>query len=141
MTKHRQVRLTASDGRVADVDELMASLISALWKSGYTTQGSCQEEDGTTAWIAFASKHEAEAFRSIAGNGAVHLEINLDDFGPDDEALGYTADTGAIAFPAKRIDDVTRRVQAAGAKSIVRGRGPSPAAAVADLITRAEALD
>lgn len=121
MTQHKQVRLTDRDGRVAEVDELMAPLISALWKSGYTTQGSCQEQDGTTwpgdtrgaAWVGFASKAEAERFPRIAANGAIILAADPDDPGPDDEALGYTVESGAVAFPTRRLDDVTRRVRAA----------------------------
>jgi len=108
--RHTQVRLTASDGHEAVVDEGIASLIGALWQSGIETVGSCQDQDGIgMAWVSFTSHGDAARFVRIAGRGAENLAIREEDRDPDSP---WDSAVAGIAFPANRIHEVERRVRA-----------------------------
>lgn len=48
--KHDTVALTAPDGEVVDIDEGIAPLVAALWRNGWTTFNSCEDERGWV-WI------------------------------------------------------------------------------------------
>src|SRR5262245_9784368 len=68
-TVHPQTRI-AFEGREANVDEAIASLILELWRAGIQTSLSCQDNNGgrggERVWIEFPLAVFAEAFLAIA---------------------------------------------------------------------------
>ena len=64
---HPQVLVHVPDFEMAEIDEDLAPLIQALWRSGVRTYMSCQDNapEGY-AWICFPDAGEAERFMAIA---------------------------------------------------------------------------
>ena len=63
MPDHPQTRIE-HDGFSAEVDEEIAGLILDLWRLGFWTHNSCQDNSGKV-WIAFDEAPSAEEFLSI----------------------------------------------------------------------------
>ena len=62
--KHKTVTVEISDWK-ADIDEVLAPLIAALWTAGIETMMCCQEVEPGIAWIEFTSVEELFHFLNL----------------------------------------------------------------------------
>lgn len=110
--RHTQQTITVAYGPTSldiEVDELLVPLTEALWRKGYRTVASCQDEHGKgKAWVGFETRQMAVAFRNeTRQHGARLIQVTKRAFAdalPDDP---FRHGAVAVSFPTQNIDQIT----------------------------------
>lgn len=67
--KHATVPVAAPDGEMVEIDEGVAPLVAAMWKNGWTTFNSC-EDDGGWIWVEMPGDDVEKFLTLVARKGS-----------------------------------------------------------------------
>ena len=114
--RHPQVVIKHA-GRAATVDQGLAALIFALWRLGFETISSCEDERTLrAAVIGFRTRRDAERFQAISGGSLVVPSLlDLAEASAASVEAGYSVPGMAgVAFATARIPAVLDAVRRYG---------------------------
>lgn len=110
MGTHTQKRIKHGEME-ADVDVAIAPLILELWRAGWETSWSCQEQEDGRAAVGFEDVHHAEAFLAVAVGTFPHDLIEDDAYlaaiVPGEE---IDVNEVAVAYGSRYLETIFNRI-------------------------------